>query len=106
MDPVPKDRHKPYSEKHKTGVSLVVRDKGKEKNTLQAGESMISLDDTLVTGKWKEHRTIPSPDPKNRRRNRSTEPETDKQGNMYYKVDPALITEFMEKSKATQMQIQ
>ena len=82
-------RLKPYGNHGAHGNHLMTREKGRGKQGMIRGETTASLDDTLVTETWKNHRTIPSPDPKQRRRNRSTEPESDKQGNMYYKIDPA-----------------
>ena len=65
-----------------------------------------SLDDQLVTRGWRYAHTTPSPDAKARRRNQSEEPERDRTGNMYYKVDPAMMTDFMNNVKATQKNIQ
>ena len=47
-----------------------------------------------------------SPDARLPKRNKSTEPGHDRKGNMYYQIDPTLMTNFMDKVKATQKNIQ
>ena len=47
-----------------------------------------------------------SPDARLPKRNKSTEPGHDRKGNMYYQIDPALMTNFMDNVKNTQKTIQ
>ena len=79
------------------------RGKGKGKAGLRR---IKSLDEDRTLHAWKEEVSSTSPDEKRARRNQSEEPDKDRKGNMFYKIDPQLMTNFMRNVSTTQQEIQ
>ena len=85
------------------GQTTTRRGKGKGRAVVR---KIKSLDDGIGLQSWKEESGPSSPDAKHARRNQSEGPERDRKGNMFYKIDPKLMTDFMNNVKTTQQDIQ
>ena len=85
---------------------IPVQNRGKGKGRTIRRKTAPAMDDILISQAWREMGQTSSPEAKATKRTHSADPERDRHGNMYYKIDPDMMTDFMKNVTTTQRDIQ